>query len=181
MDQLATQKIAHKYAKALLEAASETNAVDPVNDVIQQLERLYLDVPTLNSFFANPAIPAEEKKAIIEKKFQKGVQPLVANLLTLVAENDRLALLPDILSAFMELMNERNGIVKADVTVPVAIDTKLEKKLKQNLEAVFGYSQVDLHITVDPGILAGAIVKIGDKLIDGSYHGKLEMLRRQIG
>ncbi len=181
MDQLESQKIAFKYAKALMDAAIEQSELKAVSKDVHLLQSLYLDVPELKQFFGNPAIPVSEKQGVVEKQFKKGTSPMVGNLLQLLVENDRIALLPEILNCYIELFNLREGIAKAEVTVPVSISDDLERKLRSTLETLFGYQQVELNVTVDPAIIAGAIVRVGDKIIDGSYYGKLETLRRQVG
>lgn len=181
MEQLDARKIAIRYAKALLEAADEQGQYGEVSQNMFTLQRLYLEVPELNRFFANPAIPDEEKRAVIQEHFQGGLAPLTANLLTLLVDNDRIVLLPELIQAAIDLVHQREGVAQAEVIVPIAMKPGLEQKMKTTLEKLFGYQQVDLNVKVDPGILAGAIIKIGDKIIDGSYHGKLETLRRQVG
>lgn len=181
MEQLEARKIAARYAKALLDAADEQKALDKVTDNINALQRVYLEVPELNRFFSNPVIPTEEKKAVVEKQFQSNLHAITANLLNLLVENDRISLLPELITLYLELIQQREGIAQAEVIVPVPLKDKQEKALRSTLEKIFGYRQVEINSKVDPSILAGAIVKIGDKIIDGSYHGKLEMLRRQVG
>lgn len=181
MEQLESRKIASRYAKALLEAGQEQDDLESITDSLTRLQRIYLEVPELNRFFANPVIPVAEKQSLIQKQFKKGLMPLVGNLLELLIENDRLGLLPEIIEVYIQLIQAREGIAHADVTVPLSISEKQENRLRTMLEKCFGYQQVELNTKVDPSIIAGVIVKIGDKIIDGSYHGKLEMLRRQVG
>lgn len=181
MEQIESRKIALRYAKALLEAAQEQRALDSTTESIRQLQGIYLEVPELSAFFTNPGIPAPEKQSILEKQFKKGIAPMVGNLLDLLASNERIGLLPEVMEGFIQLVKEKEGIASAEVTVPVAMSAGQENRLRTALEGLFGYQQVELSITVDPAIIAGVVVKVGDKLIDGSYHGKLEMLRRQVG
>jgi F-type H+-transporting ATPase subunit delta len=181
MELLDARKIASRYAKALIEAADEQGQLDAVTQDIERLQRVYLEVPELNRFFANPAIPVADKQDVVKKQFHKGLSSMMGNLFSLLVENDRIAILPEILQAAVEIIRKRDGIAQAEVTVPIALSDALEKKMRKTLEKLFGYQQVELNIKVDPAILAGAVVKIGDKIIDGSYHGKLETLRRQVG
>jgi len=174
-------KAASRYAKALLDAATEMNAVSAIRDDLQALSRLVLEVPELMSFLTNPMIPDVEKRAIVREKLQSGLQPLFARLLDVLLENDRLSLLPNVLDEAQKALAQRDGVVTAQVTVPVDLDDSLQARLRQTLQSTFGYRHVDLDVRVEPSILAGAIVKIGDQLIDGSYIGKLETLRKQVG
>jgi F-type H+-transporting ATPase subunit delta len=181
LSQLDMAKVASRYAKALLESAIAENTWDLVQENLGQLQRLALDVPELNAFLASPVLPVSDKQAVLAQYVQTAVSPMVWKLLNILLENNRIALLPQVIESAQAMMQERNGITQADVTVPAAISPSLEAQFVKALETQFGYRQVLLNVTVDPDILAGAIVKIGDKLIDGSYYGKLEMLRRQVG
>lgn len=181
MEQLEARKIAFRYARALFDAALEQQSLETVIRDAGSLSRIYLDVPELADFFANPGIPLDEKKMLLNSRIKTGLTPLTANLLDLLTDNDRLVVLPEILTVFKELHHNHAGIARAEVTVAAAITPGIEDKLKASLEKVFGYKQVELTTTVNPGIIAGAIVRIGDKIIDGSYRGKLEMLKRQVG
>ncbi len=181
MEQLESRKIALRYARALFEAAQETNEMAYVTENIGRLRQLYQDVPEMNAFFQNPMIPASEKRDLIETHFKQNLSPMIGNFLNILIENDRVAVLQEILEAYIEMVREKEGIVQAEVTVPVELEPKLEQKLQSTLESLFGYQQVEIKTIVDPAIIAGAVVKIGDKIIDGSYHGKLETLRRQVG
>ncbi len=181
MPQLENRKVAQRYAKALMECAEEQGQWEKVTAGMDQLHRLYLEVPEMNRFFSNPVIPLAEKTAVYQEEMAQALPPLVANLLQLLLDNERMALLPEILEAVLALVQAQQGLVQAEVTVPVPLDDALEKKLRKTLETVFEYQKVELNVKVDPAILAGATIRLGDKLIDGSYLGKLEMLRKQVG
>lgn len=181
LSQLENQKIASRYAKALFEAAQEQGQLDKVTKDIQSLQGLYQDLPELSGFFANPVISVEDKQGVVDAKFKSSLTPLTTNLLNLLVQNERISVLPAILFAYTELYQKHQGIAKAEVTIPVAMSSKLENQFRETLEKAFGYKQVELETRIDPAIIAGAIVKIGDKIIDGSYLGKLETLRRQVG
>ena len=181
MDKLESRKVATRYARALFEAAAEQNDSDAVAQSMQSLISIYAQLPELQAFFENPGLPAAEKSDILNRQFKRGVSPLVASLLDLLMTNERIALLPDIAQVYTELQREHQGIAEAEVIVPVAMDDYLEGRMRSTLEKLFGYRQVELKTTVDPSMIAGAIVKIGDKIIDGSYRGKLDLLTKQIG
>lgn len=174
-------KAAGRYAKALLDAAQEQNNMAAVRQDLDALSRLVLEVPELMGFLTNPMIPDVEKHAVVREKLQSGLNPLFARLLDVLLENDRLALLPYVLEESRKELAQRDGVVTAYVTVPVVLNEDLQSRLRQTLQSTFGYRRVDLDVRVEPAILAGAIVKIGDQLIDGSYSGKLETLRKQVG
>lgn len=178
---LEESKIAARYAKALFDGALETKVLDKVYKDLCALRDLFHAVPGITGFLTNPAIPQTERTSFIQEQFEKKVQPLVYNLIKLMEENDRITALPSTIDRFEEILNERNRVATAEVVTAVELSEKLESKLCKTLESMFGLSEVNLHKRVDPGILGGAIVKIQDKVIDGSYVGKLEALRKQVG
>lgn len=181
MEQLDTRKIATRYAKALFEASNEAGEQESIQSAIDTWVSVFTEVPDLAAFFANPIIPMAEKKALLTEQFSEKTPDLLLKIVDLLFENDRIGLLGDVLTVYQELSRAALGIARAEVTVPVSIPATLETKLVASLKKAFGYKQVELTTTVDPDIIAGAIVRIGDKIIDGSYRGKLDMLKRQVG
>lgn len=180
---LEEMKIAARYARAIFESAVDAgDAVEKdVTQSIQTLGQLFEEVTDLDPFFKNPAIPHTEKLDFIQKQFNQNVPELVYNLLLIMLENDRLAVFPALAKRVAELSNERHQIAVAEVITAVELPKSLEKKFETVLKKRYGLSEVTLQKRVDPGILGGAIIKIQDKVIDGSFVGKLETLRKQIG
>jgi F-type H+-transporting ATPase subunit delta len=176
-------KIAAQYARALFESAVEAGdaAVRDVSKSLAELGQLLHDVPEFLDFFANPALPATEKHEILKKQFQGKVPALVFNLLLVMQDNDRLSALPDLITRYEALQQERNHSAVAEVVTAVELSSALEKKMTTVLKKAYGLNEVIIQNRVDPGILGGAIIKIHDKVIDGSFVGKLEALRKQMG
>jgi F-type H+-transporting ATPase subunit delta len=180
---LEEMKIAARYARAVFESAVEAgDAVEKdVTRSIKELGEVFEEIPALGDFFKNPAIPAAEKLDLLKTQTQKKVPELVYNLLLVMLENDRLSVFPALAKRVEELSNERHQVAVAEVITAVELPKSLEKKFETVLKKRYGLSQVTLQKRVDPGILGGAIIKIQDKVIDGSFVGKLETLRKQIG
>lgn len=176
-------KIAAQYARAIFESAVEAGDATEkdVTKAIRDLGALVDKVPDLLPFFKNPAIPTTEKQSFLETQFKKKTPELVYNLLLVMLDNDRLSVLPALVERYEALYNERHQIAVAEVVTAVELSSGLQKKFETVLKKAYGLSQVSLQNRVDPGILGGAIIKIHDKVIDGSFVGKLETLRKQIG
>lgn len=177
---LEDNKIAARYAKALNEGAVEAGVEDKVLTDLRSVEAVFSSLPDLMSFFTTPGIPAAEKRQFISGQFEGKVHSLVFNLIQLMFENDRMSALPGVAEKYEQLANERAHISTAELVTSVEISDKLEKKIQKALETMYGLNQVVIQRRVDPGILGGAIIKIQDKVIDGSFVGKLETLRKQI-
>lgn len=176
-------KIAAQYARALFESAAESGdaSLRDVSKSLGDLSQLLQAVPEFLNFFANPALPAPEKHEVLKKQFQGKLPELLYNLLLVMQENDRLSVLPDLIARYEALLQERNQSAVAEVVTAVELSSALEKKVTTVLKKAYGLNEVVVQNRVDPGILGGAIIKIHDKVIDGSFVGKLEALRKQIG
>ena len=174
-------KIANRYAKALFDQAQEQAAVHSVLNELNELKTVYETMPELASFLANPAIPKADKVQFVNDQFVSKTSALTGNLLKLMADNERVALLPLVAEQFKQLLDTFENNAVADVVTPKALDSAQEVKLKQSLKAAYGYSDITLNVMVEPSILGGMVVKIQDKVIDGSFSGKLNTLAKQMG
>ena len=180
MSKLEENKVAARYAKALFEGASEVGVVEVVERELIHLDETFQKVPALLTFLDNPAIPIQERMAFAQAQIASGVNPWVGNLVKIMVENHRIMAFSRLVNHFCLLINKRDNVTSAEVVTAVELDGKMADKLRKQLEGMFGYSKVNLETRVDPGILGGAIVKIHDRVIDGSYIGRLEQLRKQI-
>ena len=104
------------------------------------------------------------------------------NFLHILAERDRLVEVPGIADALRELINQRRGIITADVTTAVPLDAEMERLVAERLAAYLhrDADKVTIHSRVDPEIIGGVIARVGDQLIDDSVRGRLERLRRTL-
>lgn len=177
---LEEQKIANRYTKALFDAAIEGKALDNVENDLNDLNQLVTESPELLAFLNNPAIPHSEKDEFVEKQLVKNLHEVTGNLVKILSGNARMGIIPFVSEQFSRLKRERENVSLAEVVTAVKIDKKLQDKVVKQLKAMFGFEDVTIENKVDPGILGGVIIKIGDKVIDGSYVGRLEKLRQEV-
>lgn len=180
MPKLKDKKVSARYAKALFDGALEANQLDEVKADLSTLVQVTKDLPSLRGFFANPAIPQSEKEAFVKEQLASKVNKLTGNLLTIMVENSRMAILAQLTAQYTTLVNQHQHIALAEVITAVEMDGALLENLQRTLESRFGFSRVELQNRVEPGILGGAIVKIQDQIIDGSFSGRLETLKKQL-
>jgi len=179
-DRLGNSKVASRYAKALFEgtlSAGQTNAV--LRD-LSEVNTVFNTVPVLVGFLENPGVPLAEKMTLMDQQFAKSVNPWVARLLKLLVENNRIAIFPHLVQQFEALINKQENTTQAEVVSAIELEDELRTRIRKTLESTFGFNRVDIQNRVDPGLLGGVIVKIQDRVIDGSYVGRLEELRKQI-
>lgn len=132
----------------------------------------------LESVLSNPAISVEQRIDAAQQVFAKLSDP-VRNLLVLLVRRSRIEQLSRVAQEFGRLDDQRKGITHATATSAAPLKAKELKAIAAHLEQLIGGS-VELQTDVDPRILGGLVVRIGDRLIDGSVHGRLERLRHQL-
>ncbi len=171
-----TNPIAQKYAQAIYELACEKNMLEQVEEQLKMVAAMLAEHSDLATFLYHPLIQAQAKRELITRVFVQDLADFVHTFLLLLVDKRRETLLPDIMKEFKMLANQARNIVEADVTVAMPLHDAEQLALSQKLGAITG-KNVLLRISVDERILGGVIVKIGDKLIDGSVSRQLEMLK----
>jgi F-type H+-transporting ATPase subunit delta len=174
------ESVARNYAEALVALAEKAN--DPagwgamITDVAAAVGR----EPTLRRFLESPRVSATEKNAVLAKAFQDRLPRLLVRFLQLLVHNRRQMLIPQIAREYMSLLDEVEGRVHAEVTVAHAPGADEERALAAQLSRAIGKTVVP-HLTVDPSILGGIVVRYGDTLMDGSVRRRLATLRQRLG
>lgn len=179
-NRLENNKVAARYAKALFESTLESGDVNQVASDLAAVNTLMSQVSNLISFLENPGIAQADKIQLLDEQISKSVSPWVDRLLKLLVENNRVAIFPQLVTQFNECINQRENTTQAEVISATELEDELRTRIRKTLETTFGYSRVDLQSRVDPGLLGGVIIKVQDQVIDGSYVGRLEELRKQI-
>ncbi len=165
------------YAKGLLGAAEAQGATDRV---MEQLDSLIDDVldqlPDLEQLLASPRIPLEDKYAIIDKAFAATMTKLLLHFLKVTARHGRLDCLRQIRMAARQLYNQLRGRVEVTVETARELDQQVRSQIENHLTASLG-RQVELCCNVNPSLLGGLVVRVGDTVYDGSLSQRLEKMR----
>ncbi|WP_258103094.1 ATP synthase F1 subunit delta [Marinoscillum sp. MHG1-6] len=172
---MSTTKIAIRYAKPLLELAEEQGKLENVFSDINGFLAICKSNRDFILMLKSPIIPHLKKADILDKIFKGKVTDLTASFLQIIARKNRESLLPDIASKFIQLYNNKKGIQEAVVTTSVAIDAKTRKAFEKLIADVTG-KKPSIVEKVDPEIIGGFVVKLGDQQIDDSIKGKLKDL-----
>ena len=171
---------AQRYAAALAGAALEQGAMEAVREQLGQFVRLTQESAELKNFLANPAVELEGKhRAAEELASRLGANRIVRNFLLVLVDHDRIPLLGEIHKAFHNLILEREGLAEAQVTSAAQLTPRQRKELVGVLERLTG-KKIEAQYAVDPGLMGGAIVRIGSTIYDGSLRTRLERLRTQL-
>lgn len=169
---------ARRYAQAVFEMADQAGTLDRWERDLRVLVDAFGD-PAVAAFFASPKVPAEQKHALVRRLLGPDAEPLALNLAGLLIGRGRFAMLPQLYAAFEESLLARQGIALGDVTTAIPLDDQERAAVQQRLQALLG-KEVQLRAHVDPEIIGGIIVRVGDQLIDGSVLSRLRALRERL-
>lgn len=128
---------------------------------------------------ANPAVPVTARGDAITRALGARLSDKARNLVLLLLRRGRIDLLPAVAREFRALYEQRQGIVRATVISATPLDDGEQRALREKLGQMAG-GTIEMTIEVDPAILGGVIVRLGDRMIDGSVRGRLERLRTRL-
>lgn len=171
------QTVARRYAQALFDSGRESGNLDRLEadlaDVVSVIER----EPALKKALHHPLLPAEDKRKVIGALFGERLSPVTLQLLKLLLEKKRERELPAILDEFRRLVNAARNVMEVEAVVAKPLDDAILGTLRARLQEVSG-KQVRLKVHVDPAILGGVLLKVGDRRIDGSLRGRLARMKQ---
>jgi F-type H+-transporting ATPase subunit delta len=170
---------ARRYARALLDVALAQGDPAALREDLRRGAALLSAERELSGVLAHPGVPADRRRAIAKAVFAGRSSPLMERLVDLLAERGRVALLPEIESAFAEAWNAHRGVVAAEATSAVALDPAQVQALGGALRTVSG-REVELRQRVDPAVLGGVVVRMGERTYDGTVRAQLAGLRQRL-
>jgi len=171
--------IARRYAGALYEEAEKVSALKAVDEDVSLIRESLDGAPELVRFFGSPVISRDKKSSTITALFESRIHKLTLNFLLLMVEKRREQLFPDVVRAYQSLRDHQMGMVQVTARVAKTVDDEEKEALVEILEARLG-KKVRLDIQVDPSLVGGIVVKIGDTVYDGSFVNQLKSLRARL-
>lgn len=171
--------VARSYAEALFEVGERQSLHDAFVGSLQSLDAALQSSPQLRLFLTSPKIDAAIKKATVRKALQGRAHPLFLNFLMILIDKRRQRLLEAIGQEYRTLLDERLGRLHVEVTLAREPEQRAREELSERLSRTLG-RQVVPHLTVNPEILGGIIVRFGDNVLDGSLRRRLLSLRRRL-
>ncbi len=171
--------VGKRYAEALFEVAAEENKLEEFKQEIKAVADVFKDNPKLETIFTHPRVTKDEKKQMIKELFEGRVAQEILNLCYIVIDKGREKYLGDISESYKDLSNDELGIVEADAYTAVPMTQDEIDKLQEKLSSSFK-KQVDLKTHIDKDLIGGVLVKVGDKVIDGSIKGKLSEIQKEL-
>ena len=171
--------IARNYAEALLELAKKAEDLRGWGALIQSIADAVERDPKLRVFLETPRVDGRTKAAVLRKALSDRAPAKFVRFIETLVRNRRQTLIPDIAREYFDLVDRVENRIHATVTVAREADEKTTKVIADRLSKVFQKTVVP-HVTVDPRILGGAIVRVGDMVMDGSVRRRLGALRRRM-
>ena len=170
-------RAAIRYAKAILETAVSTGKANQVNDDMKSIINAVNSSADLKDFLASPIITSEVKMNVLSEVFGS-VQADTKSLFRLLQENKRFQILEAIATQFNAQFDEMNGVEVAKVTTAFPITADLEAKILAKATAM-STKKITIQNTIDPSIIGGFILRIGDKQYNASVSNRLQELKRE--
>jgi len=176
----ANQIVADRYARALLQlVGGDSTSLDQIDDELDMLGELLGSDPKFAAFLQNPRILPEEKKGVIRKVFGTRLSPRTLNLILLLIDKHREADLLGIAQRFSHLADLKRGVEEAEVITAVPLPEGQLRRLEAQVQR-FSDHKITLRATVDPAILGGVVLRLGNRVIDGSLAYRLDQIRRSL-
>jgi F-type H+-transporting ATPase subunit delta len=172
-------EVGKKYGVALFRAAQKQNQIEEIFDNLKNIIVLKEKNIRFIEFLENPRIRDKDKKDFIKSLSEGRVPDLLVSLLILLLDKNRIKYLPEIFSEYQRLYKEDQGIVEAEVITAFPLDHFLTGRLKEKLEKKTG-KRLEMITKVDPFILGGVVVKMGDRIVDKSIRYQLNQIKELV-
>jgi F-type H+-transporting ATPase subunit delta len=172
-------RVARRYASALFNVSVREGVLDTSERDLNAVMGVWGVNSQIDETMAHPRIPTPVKQKILRQVLEREVSPLILNYLLFLLDKHRMDLLEEIVREFQRLADEQRKVVRAHVTTAVPLSASEAEQLRQKVGQMTGLNAV-LVPTVDPRIVGGVILRVGDQLWDGSVRGYLSELRQRL-
>ena len=169
-------QVGRRYSKAIFEIAEEKNQVKEIYEMLNSAMVLYRTDKEFKNFILNPLIDNEQKKSVLNEIFGKDNSENL-NILLYILDKGRMNCIKYIVAEYLKIYYRKNRILDVKATFTKELTDEQKKKLIDKLSQKTG-KEINLEIKVDKDILGGGIIKIGDKIIDGSIRRELDNWKR---
>ena len=169
-----------QYANAMADIALAQGAAEPAAKQLHDFGTAYAQSAELRTFLASPAVSIKAKHAVLEKIVARlGASKIIRNFLFVLTDHRRTQLIPEVIAAFHEVIRQRQGIAEAIVSSPIELSAAQKKEIAATLARLTG-KKIEAKYTLDPALLGGAVVRIGDTIYDGSLRNRLNEMRARL-
>lgn len=174
------QTVARRYAAALADVVTARGEAREVQEELSAWEQMMQSSGQLLVVFSNPTIPYDQKRKVLNALIARvKVRPTTENFLKVLLQNQRLAELSEVNKRFTQVLDERSGVVSADVTTARPVSADAQEALRTRLAAMTG-KNVRLKFKTDEELIGGMVTRIGSTVYDGSVRNQLERVKAKI-
>lgn len=172
--------MARRYATALADVVTERGEARQVQEELSAWEMMMDANPMLMEVFSNPTIPYEQKRKVLTSLIERTrLRPTTSNFLQLLLKNQRLTELSEVNRRFAQVLDERSGVVSAEVTTARTVPAAQQEALRSKLSAMTG-KQVRLSFITDEDLIGGIVARIGSTIYDGSVRTQLQQVKEKM-
>lgn len=177
---MSTETIARRYGVALADAALASNNAVLIKDELSQAAKLFGENAELKSVFENPAISHDNKEKVLKTIISRtNPSVMTANFLKVLLQNGRLGEIAEINERFAQVLEERSGVVSAEIISARELPSGERTEFEKSLERLTG-KKVTISYSIDESLIGGAVTRIGSTVYDGSVRTKLENLKAEL-
>jgi F-type H+-transporting ATPase subunit delta len=169
-----------QYANALADIALAQGAAEPALKQLADFGAIYAESAELRNFLASPAVDREAKHDVLEKLVARlGASKILRNFLFVIVDHGRTHILPEIVAAFQDVVRQRQGIAEAEIFTAIELSAAQKAEFAFTLERLTG-KRIEAKYAIEPALLGGALVRIGDAIYDGSLRHGLDEMRARL-
>ncbi len=170
-----------RYARALFDVALKEADPQRIDTELTAFAALVASHESLHRALVTPSVPPARKRGLVEALLARagGATPSLSKLLLMLADRDRLVLLPDVAEAYRERLMQHQGVVRAEVVTAVPLSGDRRDALERGIARATGRTVV-LSASVNPAIIGGAVTRVGSTVYDGSVARQLERMREEL-
>jgi F-type H+-transporting ATPase subunit delta len=177
---LSVQTVARRYAAALADVVTARGEAREVQEELSRWEQMMQSSGQLLVVFSNPTIPYDQKRKVLNALIARvKVRPTTENFLKVLLQNQRLAELSEVNKRFAQVLDERSGVISADVVTARPVSADAQEALRTRLAAMTG-KNVRLQFKTDEELIGGMVTRIGSTVYDGSVRNQLERVKAKI-
>jgi F-type H+-transporting ATPase subunit delta len=171
-------KVSYRYAESLLQIAEEKNTLETIAKSMELINSVFIENPQLKRMLTNPVIKPQVKVSILSEIFKSKIDEETLSFILFVIHKNREGLLYDIITKFLELRDEKLGIVNIAVRTAFVLDDDQKEQIQNKLEKKLS-KKARLNFEIDKNVLGGFIAKVGDTVYDASLRHQLDLLKKE--
>jgi len=169
-----------QYANAMADVALVQGVAEPASKQLHDFGAAYAESTELRTFLASPAVSLEAKHAVLETIVARlGASKIIRNFLFVLTDHRRTQLIPEVVTAFHQVIRYRQGIAEAEISSAIELTGAQKKEMAATLAQLTG-KKIEAKYALDPALLGGVVVRIGDTIYDGSLRSRLNEMRARL-